>query len=171
MCAALACAALVVTSTAAFAFHVPGHIHSQLELSLVSAVLRNSDGVSVVQAQTDANGQLFFKNLAPGDYEIDIDGPSLVAAMDRLAPPAKSEGPSVGLSVGGFLGGGSSHSSSGHEGEGHDHDSHSSGGGMGVGVSVPVGGGGVGMAGIINGHIQAVTVDLGSLGKFSSETP
>jgi hypothetical protein len=144
--------------------------------------------ISILQGQesesTDAKGQINFKGLAPGNYMLAIDGPSLVAAMDKLAPPApqkKSEGSSFSLGVGGMFGGGSSHSSSGHEGmNGHPEsghgDSHSSGGGVGVGLNIPVGGGDKGgepdkfRSSEIDDDF-AITITLPQGHGFSIETP
>lgn len=139
--ASLACAALALSSTAAMAAidPIPG----------VDIIVQKNPGGTIVHIQTDANGTLTLRNLAPGDYVIEIGGKSLVAAMDKLAPaaPEKQEShSSFSLGIGGFLGGGSSHSSGDHGGGpvggGSHGSSHSSGGGgMGVGLSVPLGGG------------------------------
>ncbi len=140
--AALACAALALSTTAATATNdpIPG-------VDII--VQKNPGGTIVIQTHTDSNGSLTLRGLAPGDYVIEIDGRSLVAAMDKLAPAApekKESHSSFSLGIGGFLGGGSSHSSGDHGGAGpvgggSHGSSHSSDGGMGVGLSVPLGGG------------------------------
>ena len=74
---ALACLALTLSTTAAMADPVPG----------VNVWV----GPIILEKQTDANGQITLKNLAPGNYVIKIDGKSLVAAMDRFAPPTPAK--------------------------------------------------------------------------------
>lgn len=142
--AALACAVFAGFSIAAPNAYA---MHGSTWLVGILATV-NKDGVPVGHLQTDATGRAELKGLAPGDYEIVIDGPSLVASIDKLAPPApekKREGSSFSLGVGGMFGGGGGHSGSGHPGAGpvggggSSHGS-SSGGGMGVGLSIPIGG-------------------------------
>jgi hypothetical protein len=41
-------------------------------------------GILIVQSHTDANGHLVLRGLAPGNYEVDVDGRSLAAALGRL---------------------------------------------------------------------------------------
>lgn len=145
--AALACAALALTSATAIANVIPG----------VDVIVKRHPpkDLAIPPVTTDAKGQATFK-LAPGEYEIDIDGPTLRAAVDRIAPPKKKDRGSLSVGIGGSLfGGGSSHSSqkdSGHEGldnqgegskNGHpssNQGNSSSGGGVGVGMNIPVGG-------------------------------
>lgn len=106
----------------------------------------NPPGGRVANGVTDDRGNVTFSNLAPGDYVLVIDGPTLAKAMDRLAPrvPAKHDsGPSVGLGVGGLFGGGSHRSNDGGGPVGGSHnDSHggSSIGGVALGMNVPLGG-------------------------------
>jgi hypothetical protein len=163
VCAALACVALAMTTTAAVAAvePVPG-----VDVVVHSHPCHGCG--SLMKGQTDGNGQIVLRGLAPGDYEIEIGGTSLRDAIDMIIPVDPKHGSSF-LSIGGVLGGGSSHSSSGHEGEGHGHDSHSSGGGVGVGVSVPVGGGGNPDTNPMAPGIM-VSVDVGGA-QFSSTTP
>ncbi|HXC53917.1 MAG TPA: prealbumin-like fold domain-containing protein [Rhizomicrobium sp.] len=104
------------------------------------------DGNPVGRAQSDENGQLSFKDLPPGHYEIVVDGKALSAAIDNANPPPKRES-SGGLSIGigGGMFGGGGHSSSGHEGvDGHPDRGHGSSqsGGVGVGFAIPLGSGG-----------------------------
>jgi hypothetical protein len=143
MRAALACAALAFASTAVMASTTP--------VPGVDVVVHCHCFGKPMMYTTSEDGTITVRDLAPGEYEIEIVGKSLIAAMDKLAPPVpekKSEGSSFSLGVGGMFGGGSSHSSSGHEGAGpvgggHDThgSSHSSGGGVGVGMNIPIGGG------------------------------
>jgi len=139
----------------------------------------------VSRGVTDVNGRVDFTGLAPGNYVIQIDGSSLVAAMDKLVLPApKNENhSSFSLGIGGFMGGGSGHRSSGREGAGPaGHESggshSSSGGGVGLGISVPIGGSDphaglraplwvwVAMMAHSSGRPNA-----GDAGSFSTETP
>ncbi len=55
---------------------------------------------------TNGNGSVTFQNLTPGDYELRVDGKSLVAAMERLNPSKTAgdrPGPSFSLGLGGML--------------------------------------------------------------------
>jgi hypothetical protein len=117
----------------------------------IDIVVRKQPGGSAIHLRSDDQGRIVLpKGLEPGNYEIDIEGKNLIAAMDKLAPPAapekKSSGGGLSIGLGGFLGGGSSRSSSsGHTGMGgHPEQSRrgsSGGGGLGLGVSIPLGGG------------------------------
>ena len=96
------------------------------------------DGGPVRHVKTDENGQFVLDGLEPGDYVIDIDGPSLAAALDKLAPPPEKKSGGSSLSIGGGLFGGSGHSHSDDHGAGPSHGhAGSSGGGMGLGVGIP----------------------------------
>jgi hypothetical protein len=113
----------------------------------VSIVVRNKSGAIVGRGETDADGAARIY-VAVGDlngdgrldYTLEIDGESLVRAVDRLQPPPKrDDGPSVSLGAGGFLGGGSSGSHA--QGAGPDQGSHGhshSGGGVGLGLTLPL---------------------------------
>jgi len=135
--AALVCAILASSSTSALArggFIIP----------LIAFRVVDSSGATVTQAHTDASGAIRTSSLPPGEYEIDIDGPSLIAAMDKFAPPTPTRHtsePSISLGVGDLFGGrGGSHHSD-HQGAGPvgGGGSHSGGGGIGIGGSVAVG--------------------------------
>ena len=153
---------------------------------------KNPGGSRVASGETDGRGNVIFRNVGPGDYEIFIDGPTLVKAMDRLAPstPARQDsGPSVSLGIGGMFGGGGSHHSSGGAGPtgGESHSGRTGGlavdpndpngnrvnsggsstGGVGLGVNVPIGGDSD--ATTINGNLQiADTLQIGGgSGGFS----
>lgn len=149
VCAALACAMLTMTGTATIAEQSNGW-YGAIDLGIavagVNVTIGNRSGDVVARAKTNAKGQIRTSSLPPGEYEMMIDGPALVAAVDRLAPEKKSDrGLSLGIG-GGMFGGGSSRSSSGHEGmNGHPDSGHgssrSSGGGVGVGMNIPIGGG------------------------------
>ncbi len=126
----------------------------------VSFVVRNKSGMIVGRGKTDADGAARIyvaagdlngdghPDVAVGDvngdgrpdYMLEIDGESLVRAVDRLQPPPKrDDGPSLSLGAGGFLGGGSSGSHA--QGAGPDQGSHGhshSGGGVGVGLTLPL---------------------------------
>ncbi|HEY4941361.1 MAG TPA: prealbumin-like fold domain-containing protein [Rhizomicrobium sp.] len=139
---ALACAALAVMSGAAMA--KDGHL-AGVKLTIGTADWTHQDQNAIRSTlstvSTDANGQAVVAGLAPGRYEIVIDGPSFVAAMDMIAPPPEKESGGPSVSIGGGLFGGTSHSSSNHEGAGpRQGGSHSSSGGIGLGLSVPLGG-------------------------------
>jgi len=187
VCAALACVALAMTSSAAFAKQgdpIPG-IPVGLE--------GDPDPIAIAHGVTDGEGHISFGKLLPGKYVLIIDGPGFVAAMDRLhpaAPEKKKSGSSFSLGFGGFSsGGGSSHKSSSGGGAGpvggapggSSHSSStSSGGGVGMGVSVPVGGGSDSGSGGENAQVIRVrySVSIADLTqgtyngtKFSSETP
>jgi hypothetical protein len=143
--ATLACCALALTSTAAFATVTP--------IIATPVILEHDPAGIVARGTTDADGNVTFRDLAPGKYVLTIDGPGLVAAMDRLALPAPAK--SGGMGIGGGLFGGSRHSSSGGQGAGpaqtSQGSSHSSGVSAGIDpvhisqaqehLSVPAGGG------------------------------
>lgn len=106
---------------------------------------KNPGGLRVASGVTDGRGNVAFRNLAPGDYEIFIDGPTLARAMDALAPskPERHGGDSsLNIGIGGMFGGSHhSHNDGGPVGGSHG-SSHggSSTGGVGVGLNVPLGG-------------------------------
>lgn len=143
--AALLCGAFLLLPTLAHA-----NKGSTWLVGILADVTR--DGKPVRHVATDANGQIVLKDLAPGDYEVVIDGQSLIAAMDKLAPPApekekKKSHSSFSIGIGGsVIGGGGSHEDSrGEKGAGSAHGGSSGGeGGVGLGVSIPVGGNGKG---------------------------
>lgn len=91
-------------------------------LTGVTVVIRKFPrGPIVMRATTGGGGRVALKGLEAGRYELSLDGPSLIAAMDKLAPSTskpKGGGSSLSLGGGGFLGRGSRHSSSSHEGAG-----------------------------------------------------
>lgn len=135
--AALACAVLALSATAAIA--EPGKPIEGTDVGLDHKP--DPPGGRVANGVTDNEGNVRFGKLAPGEYVLVIDGPTLVRAMDRLALPVPAKhdsGPSVGLSVGGLFGGGGSHHSD-HQGAGPTQGSHGgthSGGGIGLGVAL-----------------------------------
>ena len=145
--AALGCVMLLAATAMAQAEESPTRYYGATIQVVLLRVPGGGGAPTVIsKGLTDENGGYKFSNLVPGTYEMDIDGPSFVAAMDRNALPApekKSGGLSVGIG-GGFFGG-SSHSSSPHQGAGPAGPSGGgsqtgSGGGMAMGVSVPIGG-------------------------------
>ncbi|HEY5336888.1 MAG TPA: hypothetical protein VIJ85_01690 [Rhizomicrobium sp.] len=193
VCAALACVALALSTTAALA--VQGE-----PISGTSVGLEGDPGsIVITRGVTDGEGHINFGKLLPGKYVAVIDGTSFVAAMDRLhpaAPEKKKSGSSFSLGFGGFSsGGGSSHKSSSDGGAGPvggapggaSHGNSHSSGAMGLGVSIPIEGGGGGQAqggGIYsNAPIISMTLTVsGTPGgttsvpdaresSFSSETP
>lgn len=157
--AALACAVLAFTMTAAMAATTP--------VPRVDVVVtRDPNGNSVIvtrdangttfEGTTDANGQITFKDLAPGKYVIIIKGDSLIRAMDRLAPPVPPKhdsGPSLGLSVGGLFGGGGSHHSD-HQGAGPTQGSHGESGGAAFAGGVYVASGDINGDGVRDSAVQ-----------------
>ena len=143
--AALLCGGLfLLAASPAYAMHGSAWIVADQPLDRVNVTL-TKDGAPVGQMQTDAKGEIVLKALAPGDYFIVVDGLSLVNGMDKFAapPPKKESHSSFSLGIGGFAGGGSSRSSSGHEGAagqtGHENSSSHTSGGVGVGLSIPIG--------------------------------
>ena len=82
--AALLCAVVVVCAPLAQAYAtidpIPG-------IDIV--VRKNPGGVIVARTQTNAKGTFVLKELAPGEYTVELDGKSLVAAVGRLNPSAK----------------------------------------------------------------------------------
>jgi hypothetical protein len=186
--AALACCALTLAATQAAAVDTAQGKHAGymwqglagINVS-VSRVAPDGAAVAVSRESTDAKGKIVLKGLAPGDYEVDIDGPSLVAAMDTVVVVAerKAEDSPVSVSIGGGLFGGSKQSKSetnGHPGMpgGSSHDNPSSGGGVGASVSVPVGGGekaanDLGNLGWTGAGSIGIEIKLGPLGGFSSQ--
>ena len=184
---ALACAVLLLAATAAMAGDpIPG----------VDVNLGKNPGGNAITATTDADGRIVFKGLTPGDYELVIDGPSLVAAINKLIPPPapekKKSHSSFSIGIGGLFGGGSHHTSSGSQGTGPvqgggsqggggSRGGSSSGGGMGLGLSIPLGGGdskpGAGSAPMVT-LTATVTqsgpgsgTPTGTVSFFSVETP
>jgi hypothetical protein len=146
VCAALACAALAITSTAAMALNnpIPG-----VDI-IITKCYPCHYVLAVHPSPSDQNGKIDLRGLEPGDYVIEIDGKSLDAALDKLAPlpKKKSGGSSFSLGFGGFSsGGGSSHRHASQEGAGPigggptkgSHDNSASGGGTEAGVNVAVG--------------------------------
>jgi len=138
----------------------------------------------VARGRTDANGVVIIttRKGKPGLYEIEIDGPSFVTAMDKLLPTApekKTGGSSLSLGVGGFLGGGSSPASSGNKGGPAQsaHGSSHSGGGVGLGANIPIGNGDNTDTDQPGYPITAINISLPAndsnkaTGLFSTETP
>lgn len=116
-----ACAStLILTASVAHAFvWQPEDDVAVTALPGINIVVKmNPEGSVVVRTQTDRHGQTSLKDLAPGNYVIEIDGKSLVAVTDKLAPSAKENGGSS-LSVGGSQFGGSSHRSRSPGDKGH----------------------------------------------------
>lgn len=74
--AALACATLVFTSTAAFA---EGGPIQGTEVGLE----HDPAGIAIPGGVTDSNGSVTFRNLAPGKYVVSVRGKDVGAAMDR----------------------------------------------------------------------------------------
>jgi hypothetical protein len=148
-------------------------------------IFQNMSNGTIIKVKSDEGGRVRV-NLAPGTYQITIDGKTLAAAIDRIHPPAppKRSGGGLSLSIGGFGGGSSRSSSSGHEGAGpiggrpSNDGQHSSGGGMGFGLGIPVGGGNQGhdhpeVDGFITITIQPASTnpnDL-SVNNIKFETP
>ena len=182
--AALACLALALTAMPAMATNEP--------IPGVDIIVQKNPGGIVVKTQTGPTGQVQFKDLAPGEYVIEIDGKSLVAAMDKLTPPApakKSSRSSFSLGIGGFLGGGSSRSNEGRGPVGGERNSGrigsiavdptdpnrvnnggNSSGGVGLGVNIPIGGGSDSDAATRNGNLQITQFSIrrdGGSGGFS----
>lgn len=103
-------------------------------LGFVDVVVLNDAGNVVLRSHTGADGRVALKGLAPGSYEIAIDGNSLVAALDRLPSTTaekKGDGSGVGIGIGGSLFGGG-----GHSGRSGGQGASRGGGGMGVGVAI-----------------------------------
>jgi hypothetical protein len=131
--AALACAVLALASATAIAGGVIPSVPVGLE--------GDPGSIIIAKGTTDANGNVTFRDLKPGNYVIVIRGKSLVATMDKLHPliPEKESG-GASLSIGGGLfGGGSGHSGNedGHPDTGHG--SHDASGGLGLGLNIPLG--------------------------------
>jgi hypothetical protein len=86
--AALACAALAMSGTAAIASEdpIPG----------IDIIVRSHPVGKAIMAHTDAGGRARLERLAPGDYTVTIPGQGLVAAMDRIAARVpKKAGPAL----------------------------------------------------------------------------
>src|SRR6185437_15813088 len=100
--AALASFAMSLSSTAVFA--AQGDPIDGVDVNLG----KNPGGSRVASGVTDERGNVRFDNLAPGDYVIVIDGPTLAKAMDARGPskPARhGGGSSFSIGVGGMFGG------------------------------------------------------------------
>jgi hypothetical protein len=110
--AALGCAILAFSASAATATNKP--------IPGIDVIVKKNPGGNAITATTDENGQITLRNLAPGDYEIDIDGPTLKATVDKISGrPLIGNGAQVlSIGIGGGFFGGSSHSSSSHQGAG-----------------------------------------------------
>ena len=76
--AALACAVLAITAQSAMASNKP--------IPGIDVIVKKNPGGNAITATTDADGQIVLKGLEPGDYVIEIDGKSLVKAMDGAGP-------------------------------------------------------------------------------------
>jgi hypothetical protein len=130
---ALACAVLASAGTVAIAGGVIPSVPVGLE--------GDPGSIVVAKGTTDANGNVAFRDLKPGNYVIVIRGKSLVATVEKLHPPSpEKESGGASLSIGGGLfGEGSGHSGSedGHPGTGHG--SHGASGGVGLGLNIPLG--------------------------------
>ncbi|MEI9993071.1 MAG: hypothetical protein WDM91_00640 [Rhizomicrobium sp.] len=127
--AALACAALALASTAAVAgIGIP---------SIPVGLDHDPEGI-IAHGTTNTDGSVTFRNLAPGNYVVVVDGKSLAAALEKLLTPAKKSDRGVSIGVGGLFGGGGGGRGT-HEGQG-SHGSHEGGGGVGLGISIPLGG-------------------------------
>ncbi len=186
VCAALACFVLAMTSTAGIAAidPIPGVdiIVKKVCYDSKGREIRCPGGNIVIQAQTSSTGIVQYKSLLPGDNVIEIDGKSLVAAMDRLVPPAPSKktgGSSFSFGIGGFLGGGSSRSNEGRGPVGADRNSGRIGGvatdpndprdnrvnnggnsssGVGLGMNIPIGGNGNSGSGGVKAPMISMTL-------------
>ena|GEM_PF-2848349 len=155
--AALAGVFLMMSSAGALA--APGD-----PLSGTSVGLEGDPGDIVIsRGVTDERGNVRFDNLAPGDYVIVIDGPTLAKAMDARGPSKPERhggGSSFSIGVGGMFGGSHhSHEDGGPTG-GERHSGRIGGvavdpndpsgdrvnsggrstGGVGLGLNVPLGG-------------------------------
>jgi hypothetical protein len=137
--------AIVLTTSAANAIFD----EDTVALNGVMVVVKSEPaGQVVVRTHTDKKGVVELSDLKPGEYEIDIDGPSLAKAMDTVVVTTerKAEDSPVNIGIGGSLfgGGGSGHSGSGHPGTptggGAGHGGSGGGAGGGVGVTIPIGG-------------------------------
>jgi hypothetical protein len=85
--AVLACLALALPGTGAIASNnpIPG----------VDVIVKSHPAGKAVVVHTDGSGRAKLEGLTPGDYTIAIRGERLVAAMDRIAAPAKNKGGAV----------------------------------------------------------------------------
>lgn len=167
----LLCCGLLLFATTANAF-----TQQNIQVTpLVDLVVRDTSGKVVMRSRTDARGFVKINDLAPGSYVAEIDGASLVKAIDKLVPPTPAKhdsGPSVGLSVGGLFGGGGSHHSNEGGGPvgGSHNDSHDGGstGGVSLGVNVPLGG--ASPPGLAIGGIETVVVTAQFLNGVSPKS-
>ncbi len=155
--AAIASLSMALSSTAAFA--APGDPIPGIEVRLEG----DPGSILISRGVTDDRGNVRFDHLAPGDYVIVIDGPTLVKAMDARAPSKPDRhggGSSLTIGIGGTFGGSHhSHEDAGPTGgERHSgriggaavdpndpsgnrvNNGGSSTGGVGLGLNVPLGG-------------------------------
>jgi len=144
--AALAGTILTLSATAAFA--------TEPIVGIPIGIDHEPEGI-IARATTDRDGKVVFPDLAPGNYVLVIDGPGLVASMDRiLQPPPKKSGGGLSIGVGGMFGGGGSHrSTTGGPAGGGSHGGTHSGGGISLQVaSADVNGDGVDDSTVRPGH-------------------
>ena len=142
---AMACAAAFMAMTAPAMSDQPIGWYGALDLGIASrfVAVENGNGSVIHPTLKDKNTAVFSK-LAPGHYTLVIDGPNLIAAMDKIAPPPapqkKKSSSSFSIGIGGGMsGGGGSHGDAkGEQGGGSARGE----GGVGLGVNIPVGGGG-----------------------------
>jgi hypothetical protein len=120
VCAAFVCAVLTLSTSTAFATVTP--------IIATPVILEHDPAGIVATGTTDGDGNVTFRGLAPGKYVLIIDGPGFVAAMDRLAPPSEKKSGGLSVGIGGGFFGGSSHSSSSHQGAGPAQGASHSGG-------------------------------------------
>ena len=117
-CIGVACAVFAISIVAATARETEKvDLSRRWALPKVNVTVRNHSGKLVIAATTDVRGQVVLKGLAPGEYEVDVDGPSLVKSTigyrhitwnvgedldDRRAPASKDKEGHPALVGGGY---------------------------------------------------------------------
>ena len=165
----LACAALALSSTAAFATVTPSQ-------GTPIGLEHDPEGI-IAHAATGPGGRVTFRDLKPGNYVLVLSGKDLVAAMDKFAPPAgKQSGGGLSIGVGGKIGGGGRSSPDRGAAPGRESGART-GGGAGVGVAIPIGGTGNSASSSAAAAMLTFTITVTptagaeSAATFSSTTP
>jgi Carboxypeptidase regulatory-like domain len=74
------------------ALALPGTAMAGNPIPSIDVIVRKNPGGDNLMVHTDGSGRARLEGLVPGNYTLTVRGQSLVAAMDRLAAPARRSG-------------------------------------------------------------------------------